>query len=50
MVRHAWFLRLSWTALSVLMLAADYVTGPEISFPVAYTVPVILAAWYSGRD
>src|SRR5262245_60371720 len=38
-----------WTGLAALMLWIEYVTGPTIQFPVAYMIPVSLAAWYSGR-
>ena len=32
-----------------LLLWYDYASGPDTSFPVAYVIPVCLAAWYSGR-
>jgi hypothetical protein len=38
-----------WIALGVLILWADFVTGPAAAFPVAYVLPVIFAAWYSGK-
>ena len=31
------------------MVAMDYLLGPESQFPVIYVIPVMLAAWYSGR-
>lgn len=41
-----------WTAGALLALfavgAADYWTGPEITFSVFYLVPVAIAAWLSG--
>ena len=38
-----------WIVLGAGMLWFDYMTGPSAMFPVIYAVPVILAAWYSGR-
>ncbi len=38
-----------WLIISILVLAADYVTGPLVQFPIAFALPVILASWYSGR-
>jgi hypothetical protein len=34
--------------MAVALVALDYLTGPFIQFPVAFFVPVFLAAWYSG--
>jgi len=31
-----------WLGLSVLLLFADYFSGPFIQFPVTYLIPVIL--------
>src|SRR3990172_4924284 len=42
------FLPVVWIALSLLMLAADYVTGPIIQFPILYVFPIGLATWFSG--
>jgi hypothetical protein len=39
----------TWLVLSVLCLAIDYASGPMIQFPIAYLVPISLAAWSSGR-
>ncbi|RPI55866.1 MAG: hypothetical protein EHM55_06555 [Acidobacteria bacterium] len=38
-----------WIALGALLLWVDHVGGPTAAFPLLYTVPVILAAWYSGK-
>ena len=38
-----------WVALGVLLLWLDHLTGPNATFPVLYTLPVIFAAWYSGK-
>ena len=38
-----------WVALGAIMLAVDYITSETANFPVIYVVPVILAAWYSGK-
>ena len=38
-----------WGVIAAFLLAVDLLTGPKIQFPVVYAIPVILAAWYSGR-
>ena len=38
-----------WVGIAGLLLWVDYITGPKTQFPVAYIIPVTLAAWYSGR-
>jgi hypothetical protein len=38
-----------WIALGALLVWVDHATGPHATFPVLYAVPVILAAWYSGK-
>jgi hypothetical protein len=38
-----------WALAGVVLVAADYLAGPESQFPVLYVIPVSLAAWYSGR-
>jgi hypothetical protein len=40
---------LSWAVLALLVLVADYLTGPFIQLPILFLGPVTLAAWYSGR-
>jgi hypothetical protein len=37
-----------WILLGAGTLWLDYLTGQLPAFPVIYSVPVILAAWYSG--
>ena len=37
-----------WILAGAGVLWLDYLTGPLAAFPVMYSVPVILAAWYSG--
>jgi hypothetical protein len=55
LVRPWWLLPLGrlhplwWVAIGGLLVGTDYVTGPKTQFPVVYVIPVILAAWYSGR-
>jgi hypothetical protein len=36
--------RWAWAALALLVLAADFATGPRIHFPILYVFPVALAA------
>ncbi len=43
------WLPLVWTGLAAAILTVDYSAGPLISTPVLFVVPVILAAWLSGR-
>jgi hypothetical protein len=38
-----------WVAVAAALGWVDYLTGPNSQFPVAYVIPVTLAAWYSGR-
>ena len=38
-----------WIALGAAMLWIDYLTSTSEHFPVVYVLPVILAAWYSGK-
>lgn len=35
--------------ISILILVADYFSGPFIQFPITYLIPVALASWYNGR-
>lgn len=37
-----------WSALGIVILIGDYVSGPTIQFPILYLIPVSLASWYSG--
>lgn len=36
-------------ALSLLLGILDYLIGPELSFSVFYTIPIMLSAWYGGK-
>jgi hypothetical protein len=38
-----------WIGISVLLLIADYFSGPFIQFPVTYLIPVALSSWYNGK-
>ena len=41
---------LNFALLTSLFLGAvDYFLGPELSFSVFYTVPIMLASWYGGK-
>jgi hypothetical protein len=35
-------------ALAACILFLDCISGPQFQFPILYTVPVLLAAWYRG--
>ena len=39
-----------WVAVGASLIAIDYLVGPDFRYPVVYVIPVILAAWYSGRQ
>jgi hypothetical protein len=43
------YLLLFWIGSSIILLAADYFSGPFIQFPVTYLIPISLASWFSGR-
>jgi len=36
-------------AVSILLLIADYFSGPFIQFPVSYLIPVAFLSWFNGR-
>jgi hypothetical protein len=38
-----------WLGLGALSLWVDHLTGFNETFPLLYTLPVIAAAWYSGK-
>jgi len=38
-----------WILIAGPLVGLDYVTGPKPEFPVLFTIPVTVAAWYSGR-
>ncbi|WP_126455012.1 GGDEF domain-containing protein [Sulfuriflexus mobilis] len=40
---------ITFLAASLLIAVLDYLSGPELSFSVFYTLPLLLAAWYRGR-
>lgn len=37
-----------WYAIAAATVAADYSTGPVIQFPIAFLLPVLLAAWFDS--
>jgi hypothetical protein len=38
-----------WVAAAAALVLLDDLTGPDVPVPAIYSVPVALAAWYSGR-
>lgn len=46
---HRKLLPIYWLTLSCLIVAADYITGPYIRFPIFYVIPIALASWFNGR-
>jgi hypothetical protein len=47
-MRNSIFLLNSFVG-SVLLLIADYFSGPFIQFPISYLIPVAAVSWYIGR-
>jgi hypothetical protein len=39
-----------WTGIAIILLVADYFSGPFVQFPITYLIPVALASWYNGRS
>ena len=39
---------IAWVPVAAGLLAVDYFTGPYFQFPAVYSLPVTLAAWFSG--
>ena len=37
------------SGLAILLLIADYFSGPFIQFPISYLIPVSLISWFNGR-
>lgn len=38
----------AWLGLSVVCAVVDFASGPDIQFPIAYVLPVGLAAWHGA--
>jgi hypothetical protein len=38
-----------WVSLSAACALVDFLLGPKVQFPIAYLLPVSMAAWYGGR-
>jgi len=36
-------------ALAILLLIADYFSGPFIQFPLSYLIPIAILSWFNGR-
>jgi hypothetical protein len=49
MAERRWQYPFYWIGIGILVVAADYFSGPIIQFPIAYIIPILLATWYSGR-
>jgi hypothetical protein len=39
-----------WIGIGTVVIWLHYAAGPAAQFPVLYVIPVIVAAWYSGRQ
>src|SRR5688572_15460877 len=37
-----------WFLLATVLIAAEYAIGPNVQFAVAFGIPILMAAWYSG--
>lgn len=42
-------LMLYWIGMALLLLIADFFSGPFIQFPITYLIPVAFASWFNGR-
>src|SRR4029079_10313001 len=51
-LQKPWPRRLILLLLSILVLIVDYKTSPRILFPIWFTLPVLISAWYEdlGRS
>jgi hypothetical protein len=38
-----------WLAIALMLVIADFFSGPFIQFPITFLIPVALASWYNGR-
>ncbi len=38
-----------WVFLSFVVICIDYLSGPQIHFPILYLLPIFLASWNHGR-
>jgi hypothetical protein len=38
----------TWIALALVLLGADFASGPRVQFPVLFALPVSLAGWFCG--
>jgi hypothetical protein len=45
--RHA---TLSCALIALFVLVADFITGPQIRFPMLYVIPAIMAAWLNKKS
>jgi len=48
-VTHRKLVAASLIGLSLVILAFDYVYGPQIRFPILFIIPIWLALWYFGK-
>jgi len=49
LVKHRKLVIASLIGLSLIILAFDYVYGPQIRFPILFIIPIWLASWYLGK-
>jgi hypothetical protein len=49
LVAHRKLVIASLIGLSLIILAFDYVYGPQIRFPILFIIPIWLASWYLGK-
>ncbi len=40
---------LYWVIVAIGVLIIDYITGPEIHFPILFIIPISLASWFNSR-
>lgn len=49
LVTHRKLVAASLIGLSLIILAFDYVYGPQIRFPILFIIPIWLASWYVSK-
>lgn len=40
---------IGWIGIALLLLIADFFSGPFIQFPVTFLIPIAFASWFNGR-
>jgi len=49
-VAHQKLVSASLIGFTLIILAFDYVYGPQIRFPILFIIPILLASWYVSKN